>query len=186
MKRAIIFDFFGVICSEVAPRWFKKNLPAHDLTKLQQNVMLPGDLGHKTLEDLYGELGVMTKQEPTDIAEEFQQLITINSELVSYIETLRVDYKVGLCSNAFGSFIRPILESNNLTKLFDVITISSEVQLAKPDKEIYILTATKLGVTPEKCIFIDDNATNVSVSEELGMKGILFTSNETLKSSLVK
>lgn len=186
MRKAIIFDFFGVISSEVAQRWFKKNLPHEDLSDLQQNVMLPGDLGNKTLEELYDELGSRIQRDPPTIAREFKQLVTINAELVTYIKELKSTHKIGLCSNAFGSFIRPILESNNLIELFDTIIISSEVHLAKPDKEIYLLTSSRLGVEVGECVFIDDNQNNVKAATALGMEGILFTSNEALKARLLQ
>jgi putative hydrolase of the HAD superfamily len=58
-------------------------------------------------------------------------------------------------------------------ELFDVVIDSSKVGLRKPDPEIYRLTCTRLGLPPERCLFIDDLLCNVEAASVLGMKTIL-------------
>ncbi|KAH7713902.1 acyl-CoA dehydrogenase family member 10 [Aphelenchoides avenae] len=48
---------------------------------------------------------------------------------------------------------------------FDVIVESCRVGLRKPDPEIYKLTAEKLGVKAEECIFLDDLIKNCEGAE---------------------
>src|SRR5579862_7419287 len=57
-------------------------------------------------------------------------------------------------------------------ELFDVIVDSSKVGLRKPDPAIYQLTCERLGVTPERCLFIDDLLCNVEAASALGMQTI--------------
>ncbi|MGH2739847.1 MAG: HAD family hydrolase [Actinomycetota bacterium] len=57
--------------------------------------------------------------------------------------------------------------------LFDVVVISGEVGMRKPEPEIYAFTAEQLGVPPEACLFVDDHPGNVEAAERAGMKGIL-------------
>jgi putative hydrolase of the HAD superfamily len=56
--------------------------------------------------------------------------------------------------------------------LFDIVTDSSKVGLRKPDPRIYELTCERLGVTPDRCIFVDDLACNVEAAAQLGMHTI--------------
>jgi len=56
--------------------------------------------------------------------------------------------------------------------LFDVVIDSSKVGLRKPDPRIYELTCARLGVTPDRCMFIDDLACNVEAAAQLGMHTI--------------
>jgi putative hydrolase of the HAD superfamily len=56
--------------------------------------------------------------------------------------------------------------------LFDVVIDSSKVGLRKPDPAIYRLTCERLGVAPDRCIFIDDLACNVEAAAALGMHTI--------------
>jgi putative hydrolase of the HAD superfamily len=57
-------------------------------------------------------------------------------------------------------------------ELFDVVIDSSKVGLRKPDPEIYRLTCTRLGVPPDRCLFIDDLLCNVEAATALGMQTI--------------
>jgi putative hydrolase of the HAD superfamily len=49
---------------------------------------------------------------------------------------------------------------------------SSKVGMRKPDPEIYLLTCSRLGVAPERCLFIDDLLCNVEAANALGMQTI--------------
>lgn len=57
-------------------------------------------------------------------------------------------------------------------ELFDVTVISGEVGLRKPDPAIFRLTADRLGVPPERCVFVDDLAPNVRGAVAVGMVGV--------------
>ncbi|MET9231952.1 HAD-IA family hydrolase [Lentzea sp. NPDC003310] len=76
--------------------------------------------------------------------------------------------KTALLSNADGWWQPP----RELKSVLDVAVISGEVGLAKPDTEIYLLTARKLGLEPRECVFVDDLAVNVRGAAEAGMVGV--------------
>jgi putative hydrolase of the HAD superfamily len=52
--------------------------------------------------------------------------------------------------------------------------------MRKPEPEIYELTLERLGgeIRPEDCVFLDDLELNVRMARDLGMRGVLFESNE--------
>lgn len=81
--------------------------------------------------------------------------------------------KTALLSNADGWWQPPWQD------LFDAAVISGEVGLAKPDPEIYLLTATKLDLEPGECVFVDDLAINVRGAAEAGMVGVHHRSTES-------
>ena len=86
---------------------------------------------------------------------------------------------VALLTNAVAEF-RPVIENTvPIYELFDVIVDSSEVGFRKPDRQIYELTAQRLGVPPESCLMVDDLIHNVAGAEITGMTGILFHDSET-------
>jgi FMN phosphatase YigB (HAD superfamily) len=76
--------------------------------------------------------------------------------------------KTALLSNADGWWQPPTAWRG----LFDATIISGEVGLAKPEIDIYLLTATKLGLEPRECVFVDDLAINVRGAAEAGMVGV--------------
>jgi epoxide hydrolase-like predicted phosphatase len=60
-----------------------------------------------------------------------------------------------------------------LAELFDVSVISGEVGMHKPQREIYLLTAERLGLEPAQCAFIDDLRENCEGAEAVGMTAVL-------------
>ena len=79
-------------------------------------------------------------------------------------------FKTGLLSNSWGVSTYP---RERLEEVMDVIVISGEVALRKPDPEIFELTASKLGVAAEACVFVDDHPGHLEAAKELGMTTVL-------------
>jgi putative hydrolase of the HAD superfamily len=60
-----------------------------------------------------------------------------------------------------------------IQNFFDVILISEEQGIKKPDPEIFWRAVDKLGITPEESIFVGDHPLNdVQASQSIGMKDI--------------
>ena len=62
----------------------------------------------------------------------------------------------------------------------DKIIISGEVNLIKPEPEIYHLLLSKIAYRAEECVFIDDSLVNVETARGLGIRAIHFKSPEKL------
>jgi epoxide hydrolase-like predicted phosphatase len=78
--------------------------------------------------------------------------------------------RTGLVSNSVGS---AIYDRALLDELFDATVISGEVGLHKPQPEIYLLAAERIGREPERCVFVDDLRENCAGAEAVGMAAIL-------------
>jgi putative hydrolase of the HAD superfamily len=59
--------------------------------------------------------------------------------------------------------------------MFDVVVISGEVGMRKPEERIFRHAAGLLGLDPAECVLIDDIEANVRAAEALGMTGVLHT-----------
>jgi putative hydrolase of the HAD superfamily len=79
-------------------------------------------------------------------------------------------FKTGLLSNSWGVAGYP---RERLAEIMDVVVISAEVGMRKPDAEIFELTTAKLGVPPEACVFVDDHPGHLEAARELGMTTVL-------------
>src|SRR4051794_18348358 len=91
-------------------------------------------------------------------------------EMVDAVRELRrAGVLTGLISNSWSTthYNRKLLSD-----LFDTVVISAEVRLHKPQPEIYRLAAQRLGVEPERCLFIDDLRENCEGAEAVGMTAI--------------
>jgi putative hydrolase of the HAD superfamily len=69
---------------------------------------------------------------------------------------------------------------------FDVLVWSYQLGIAKPDPAIYRYALEKLGTQPALTLFIDDKAENVDAAVALGMKGIVFSDVEKLRTDLIE
>jgi epoxide hydrolase-like predicted phosphatase len=82
--------------------------------------------------------------------------------------------KTALLSNSWGlDYPRDQWEG-----AFDVVVISGEVGMRKPEPAIYLHTAELLGLPPQQCVFVDDLGPNVKGAVSVGMVGVLHVSPE--------
>jgi len=69
---------------------------------------------------------------------------------------------------------------------FTAAVVSSDVGLRKPDRDIYLLAAERVGVDPAECVFVDDLEVNLAPARELGMTAVLHTAAETTITELAR
>jgi putative hydrolase of the HAD superfamily len=77
--------------------------------------------------------------------------------------------RTGVITNSWGMGIY----DRAPTDLFDATVISGDVGLHKPQPEIYLLAAERLGVDPGASIFVDDLRENCAGAEAVGMTAVL-------------
>jgi putative hydrolase of the HAD superfamily len=90
--------------------------------------------------------------------------------------------RTGLISNSWGEGLA--YDPPLMRELFDVVVISGEVGLHKPEPEIFRLAAHRLGVVPQECVFVDDLRENCAGAEAVGMTAILHRGSEATLSAL--
>jgi putative hydrolase of the HAD superfamily len=56
--------------------------------------------------------------------------------------------------------------------LFDLVVESSLEGIRKPDPRIYQLTCERLGISPERAVYLDDLGINLKPARALGMRTI--------------
>lgn len=80
--------------------------------------------------------------------------------------------RTAVLSNSWGTDGYP---RDDLAALFDVVVISGEVGMRKPEPRIFLHAAALLGMEPARCAFIDDIQANVDAAIACGMTGIRHT-----------
>jgi epoxide hydrolase-like predicted phosphatase len=174
MIKAVLFDFFGVISSEVSPFWFQKHFSPDEAARLKEEYMTPADRGDLSEDEVFDTLSRLSGEKSDDIRRDFASRLVINGDTVRLIESLKGRYKTVLVSNAMRDYLRRILKENDLERLFDSIVISGEEGIIKPGREIFELALERAGVLPEEAVFIDDNEGNIEGAKSAGIAGILF------------
>lgn len=101
----------------------------------------------------------------------------LDEELVALIRGVRPAWKTGLISNAWSG-LREILHTIvPIHDAFDMLVISAEEKVIKPDPRIYRTALDRLGIQPPEAIFLDDVIDNIHAANALGLIGIHFTSS---------
>ena len=94
--------------------------------------------------------------------------------VVQRIRELRTEgYSIGILTNNVREW-REEWTGSIPMELFDVVVDSSEVGLRKPDPAIFQLACSRLGVTPDQAVFLDDSPGHVRAAETVGLHGVLF------------
>ena len=75
--------------------------------------------------------------------------------------------------------VRHVLEILGLSDDFDVVATRGDVGRGKPDPEIDLLVARKLGVKPPDCLVFEDSPAGVEAALAAGMKVIAVTTDLT-------
>jgi putative hydrolase of the HAD superfamily len=88
---------------------------------------------------------------------------------------LALNVRLGMISNGDSPIQRLKLRRFDLERDFEMILIEGEVGFGKPDRRIYELAISKLGLPPEKIVMVGDNLKwDVAGPQSVGMRGIWF------------
>ena len=85
---------------------------------------------------------------------------------------------MAIISNDSSSRSKYLRDKFDLNKYFDVISISGDLKIQKPDERIFFLTIEKLGLNAEDCIYIDDREGNLEAAKKVGMNPVLLNSRK--------
>jgi putative hydrolase of the HAD superfamily len=77
--------------------------------------------------------------------------------------------RTAVLSNSLGHDPHDPYARYNLSTLFDVVVMSDECALRKPDPAIFQLTLDKLSVTAASCVLADDTEENLRTADAMGM-----------------
>jgi epoxide hydrolase-like predicted phosphatase len=181
--KAIFFDLGGVIVRTEyqSPRQHlaeRLNMEYEQLVRLvfESETSRMASLGKLSMEEHWA--AVVKKlgrpaSEIQGIRDEFFAGDILDRELIAFIRSLRPKYKTGMISNAWND-MRQYLVKERCDDAFDILVISAEVGVIKPEARIYQLALEQAGVRAAEALLVDDTELNIEGCEKIGMQGILF------------
>ena len=193
-NKAIIFDLDGVIVDTAKYHFIAWQEVARQLginfTK-KDNELLKGVSRVKSLEIIL-ELGQkslnQTEKDTILEAKNTRYLALISQmnedEMLPGIKELLWDLKQNNIPFALGSAsknARRILEALNITDWFIAIVDGNDVSKAKPDPEVFLTAAERLGMQPKNCIVVEDAQAGILAAKRAGMKAIGIGQAENLQ-----
>jgi putative hydrolase of the HAD superfamily len=191
MARAIVFDLFGVIglpqteddkrcledIADVEPARFWE---AYWALRGRYDAGWPADDYWTAVGERTGfgrdKIRALTERDLTSWTNADETMVKLVGELATEGHTL------GLLSNIVEDLV-PIFEVRHKGWLshFSALTYSCDIGVAKPDRRAYEIAASRLGVPPAGCLFIDDSEANVMAAREVGMRAEVFRSAEQVR-----
>ena len=110
------------------------------------------------------------------IERNYLDTIKLNDGFLDFIKAVRNKYKLAIISNDSSRWSKYLREKFNINQYFDVISISGDLKIRKPDERIFRLTIEKLAVDAAECLYVDDRRGYLGAANRLGMNTILFNS----------
>jgi epoxide hydrolase-like predicted phosphatase len=192
--RALLTDYGGVLTSppaesfrrwlrreavdavrfrELMRQWMAPDAATNIVHDLEAGRLAPHEFERRLAAELAGPDG--SRIDPTGLLGRMFESFQAEAEMVDVLRRVRrTGVRTALVSNSWGfDYPRDAWDG-----LFDVVVISGEVGTRKPEPEIYLLTARRLGVPPDACVFVDDLVANVRGAAAVGMIGVHHTSLE--------
>ena len=80
--------------------------------------------------------------------------------------------KIGLASGTSRGSAEHHLNELKIMDVFDAIVAGNEVEKGKPAPDVFLLTAQKMGVSPETCFVFEDSENGIKAGVASGMKTI--------------
>ena len=167
--KAVIFDMDGVLIE--AKDWHFEalnkalDLFGMEISRYEHLVSFDGLPTKKKLEMLSAEKGL--PQTLHDFINDMKQQYTM--ELIyshckprfhheyALSRLKKHGYKLAVASNSIKDTVRLMMERSGLEGYLDLYLSNQDVTNSKPDPEIYISAAKKLGVNPNECLILEDN-----------------------------
>lgn len=188
MIKAVIFDCFGVLLADTH-REHMAELRAEDPAKAEElhAIVHAGDMGILSRSEVAEHASKLLDLDPEEYLEIQDKGEVPNEPLLSYIETLKPAYQLGVLSNVSNrERIGIRFEPGRLDALFNTVIASGAEGFVKPQPELYHIAATRLGVEPDECVFVDDIEGFCEGARDVGMQAIHFVSTAQCIRDLTK
>jgi beta-phosphoglucomutase len=127
-----------------------------------------------------GELIVLTEEKEAIYRELYRPHLQPAPGLLEFLGALRDQgVKLAVGTSAPESNVRFTLDGLPLRPYFNAIVDSSMIHKGKPDPEIYLTAAERVGVEPAHCIVFEDAFAGIEAGLRAGMKVIAIATTHT-------
>ncbi len=91
----------------------------------------------------------------------------------------RQDFRLAIATSATLELSRAILESAKVPYQKMVYVTGSEITRKKPDPELFLVAASRMGILPSNCVVFEDAPSGVQAAKAAGAKCIAVTNSTT-------
>lgn len=196
--KAVIFDYGEVLCTRPTPAEIEASARTLDVPIDQFNALWGrhrdlfdrGDLSSDAYWSQFAKDAgkSLTASQLRDLAQkDVVMWSSLNPAMIGWLEELsKAGMKTAVLSNMHADMAEFARQNFKWLSGVTCVTLSAEVRLIKPTREIYEHTLKGLKVAPHEALFIDDREVNAKGARELGLHAIVFKSIEQLREELAE
>jgi len=182
LDRAFIFDMDGTLVDNMryhTEAW--RILIEENGFEFDEHKFLVETAGQTNREIIPGVFGAMSNERLSELALRKEELYRERylpyrapvRGLIEFLDGARdLGVKMAVSTAASPANMAFILDGLDLRKYFGAITTAADVKRGKPDPEIFLLSAERLGVSPEKSIVFEDAFFGFEAAKRAGMLSI--------------
>lgn len=189
---AVIFDMDGVICHtnpyhSIAFREFfaSRNLAPSDEDFARHMFGKSNSyiLSHFLKRPIEGaELLELEDEKESLFRKIYEPYVDPIAGFIPFLHDLKKNaVKLGVGTSAPRANMDLILGKVAIASLFGSLMASENVTKHKPDPEVYLKSASNLGVNPDQCVVFEDSFSGVSAAKNAGMRVVGVLSSHTFE-----
>jgi 16S rRNA pseudouridine516 synthase len=177
--RAVIFDLDGVL-ADSEPWWNQidtKLLGEHGVGyhgEYHRNVL---GVSYRVAVEFYrnafnvsASIAELMRRRGEIAADFFANKVGLFASAKTTLKQLReMKLPLALATSSVSASACPFLERTGIRSFFSVIVTGDEVRRGKPEPDIYLHSAKRLGVFPEACLVIEDALAGVAAAKAANM-----------------
>lgn len=187
---AVLFDMDGVIChtnphhAKAFEAFFdqynipytQKEFEDHMYGKHNSHIMT-----YFFKRPIHGEELLKLEREKEQL---FRDLYKDKVEAIPYFKNFLADlkahnFKTAVCTSAPRANMDLIIDQLDIRKDMQSLMSSEDVTLHKPHPEVYVKSASRLGIDPTNCIVFEDSFSGITAGLNAGMKVVAVLSTHT-------
>lgn len=96
--------------------------------------------------------------------------ITLIDEVAAFAESLRGKVPMAIASGGSRMVVEKTLHIVGISDWFDEVITADDVSEGKPAPDVFLAAARRLGVSPSKCLALDDAPAGILAAQRAGMQ----------------
>ena len=197
MIEALIFDFDGVIIDTETPAYetwqevFNANNAKLDRS-IWQRIIGGGAEKFDAYQHLEETLGARLSSDAIKMARRARYEAIVRSSpllpgVVDYIQDAHtLGLKIGVASSSNRDWVEGHLAERDLLGLFHCVITSDDVENIKPNPDIYLAAMSRLNISPDRAVAIEDSFNGIVAAKMAGMNCVAIPNQMTLDMPLGK
>jgi epoxide hydrolase-like predicted phosphatase len=176
VTKGLLIDWGGVLTSDVFASfdvWCERQgRPAGSVAAVfredpGRGLLVDLECGRMSIPVFESRLAVVLDAPPLGLANELFSGAVHEQQMAHAVATLHTaGVRTGLLSNSWDM---DYYDRSRWAEMFDVVVLSAEHGVRKPEREIYRVAIDAMGLPADELVFVDDIGGNLKPARELGM-----------------